>query len=273
MLLRNYLLSISMLLFISTTSQTIVNGKLKDGVSQKPILLANIGIPNRIIGTLSNDSGEFKIVIPDSLKEEKLKISVIGYESKEIKISEFSSYKEVFLNPAPVKLNEVTIVSSKKLKVKTLGNYTQTKLMLGGFSSNQLGAEIAVKIECHKKKMRLNKFAFHIVMNKFEKALFRFNVYTVGKDGMPDKNILPENIIIETSITNGTVEVDLKPFYITVDEDYFIALEWIKDLGDVKGLFFSTKLIGHGTYFRQASQANWEKIKPLGIGLYVEVEY
>ena len=81
MLLRNYLLPLSMLLFVSATSQTIVNGKLKDGVSQKPIFLANIGIPNRIIGTLSNDSGEFKIVIPDSLKEEKLKISVIGYES------------------------------------------------------------------------------------------------------------------------------------------------------------------------------------------------
>lgn len=272
--MRNHLICLGLFLFAGATSQTLtISGWLKDSLSQKPIQFANIGILNRTTGTVSNDSGEFSLVIPDSLKEEIIKISVIGYETKEVKVRAFTVKKEVLLHHAPVKLNEVAIISSKKTKVRTLGNYTHTKQIVGGFSSNQLGAEFAVKINCNNRKMRLNKFAFHIVKNRFEKATFRFNLYTVGKDGMPYKNMLPKNIIIETGITTGIVEVDLKPYYITVDEDYFIALEWIKDLGNTKGLFFSTKLISSGTYFRRTSQANWEKIKPVGIGLYIEAEY
>jgi hypothetical protein len=49
-------------------------------------------------------------------------------------------------------------------------------------------------------------------------------------------------------------------------------LEWIKDFGDTKGLFFSCQLFG-GTWFRYASQDKWDHIATVGVGLFVDVEY
>jgi hypothetical protein len=69
----------------------------------------------------------------------------------------------------------------------------------------------------------------------------------------------------------GLIEFDLTPYNIFVDKDVFVALEWIKDLGDAKGLMFSTQLSGP-TWFRHTSQDKWEKVVP-GLGLYVEAAY
>ena len=69
------------------------------------------------------------------------------------------------------------------------------------------------------------------------------------------------------------IELDLTPYNLYVDDDVFISIEWIKDLGDVKGLYFSAKLVGASpTYFRQASQGDWHKIA-VGVGLNAEVAY
>jgi hypothetical protein len=103
--------------------------------------------------------------------------------------------------------------------------------------------------------------------------IFRVNVYAKAADGMPGENILKQNIIIEPKDTVGMVEVDLKPYLVFVSDDVFVTLEWIKDLGNATGLYFSTKLVGSATYFRTTSQAKWEKVSPVGVGLHVEVGY
>ena len=69
------------------------------------------------------------------------------------------------------------------------------------------------------------------------------------------------------------ISLDLMPNNIFVDDDVFVSIEWIKDLGNVKGLNFSTKLIGSPTYARMTSQDKWEKLGTIGIGLHVEVGY
>ena len=97
-------------------------------------------------------------------------------------------------------------------------------------------------------------------------------MYSKDENGLPKENILTQSIIIEFMETTGLIELDLTPYNIYVDDDIFISLEWIKDLGDVKGLFFSTKLVGSPTYFRQASQDKWAKI-PIGVGIHAEIAY
>jgi len=113
----------------------------------------------------------------------------------------------------------------------------------------------------------------NINRNTLGLPIFRFNVYSVGKDGMPAENLLKQNILIEPKEKTGLIELDLIPFGIILNTDIFIAIEWIKDLGNVSGLEFSTKLVGSATYFRQASQGQWEKVSPIGVGLHVEVGY
>lgn len=243
-----------------------------DSLSSQPIEFANIGIVGKGVGTVTNEKGEYYFQIPDSLSNEIIKASIIGYKSKTIIVKKALSLNSIYLRQEATDLAEVS-VSAKKYKIKMLGNNTTHKSVTAGFTKNNLGAEMAVRLEIKHPKTHLRKFRFNIASNSLEKAMFRLNIYSADEKGYPKENILKQNIIIAPNEKTGLIEVDLKPYNIFADEDVFVALEWIKNLGDVKGLNFSTKLVGSGTYFRKASQDKWEKAGAVGVGLHVEAAY
>jgi hypothetical protein len=257
--------------FTSLFSQKNCNGILIDSTTAQPIEFANIGIVGKGFGTVTNEKGEFNFLVPDSLSTSPVKISMIGYKSKTLSLAKSSESGIIKLAQSATNLNEVA-VSAKKTKVKILGNETKTTSMTAGFTKNTLGAELAVKLNIKHPKTHLRKFYLNIANNSIEKPIFRFNVYNKDDKGLPKDNILLQSIIIEFKETKGLIELDLSPYNLYVDDDVFISVEWIKDLGDVKGLFFSTKMVGSPTYFRQASQDKWSKI-PIGVGLHAEVAY
>lgn len=252
--------------------QFACKGVLLDSSTQQPIEFANIGIVGKGLGTVSNEKGEYSMLIPDSLATEKLRVSMIGYKARILPARAASSLSKIYLLQESTHLEEVA-VSAKKTKSKVLGNRTTHSSVTAGFKKNNLGAELAVKLDINHPKTHLRKFMVNIATCTLDKALFRLNFYSVDEKGFPKENILKQNIIVEPKEKTGLIEVDLQPYNIFVDEDVFVALEWIKDLGDAKGLNFSTKLVGTGTFFRQASQDKWEKITPVGVGLHVEAAY
>lgn len=267
------LLFILLLFFESFNAQVVCRGVLIDSLSKAPLEFANIGVVGKGIGSVSNEKGEFEFKVPDSLAMVPVKISLIGYKSLAVKVSELQAGKPILLPPVSIRLDEVQ-VNPKKIKIKVLGNETTSKSVSGGFKSNLLGAEMGVRLNIKHPDTYLRTLKFHINSNTLGKTpVFRVNIYSKGSDGMPDENILKQNIIIEPKDTVGLVVIDLKPYMVFVSEDVFVSIEWIKDLGNAKGLYFSTKLVGSATYFRTTSQAKWEKASPIGVGLHVEVGY
>jgi hypothetical protein len=272
-MIKKIITTVSILLFNQLCfSQLIVSSQIIDESTQQPIEFANVGIVGAGVGTVCDESGKFSFTVPDSLKQQSIKISSIGYQSKSISVTEAGLLKKIALKPATVTLNEVAI-TVKKSKIKLVGNVTKHKSVRGGFTKNNLGSEIAIKLNIKEKKTHIRKFFVNILSSTIEKPIFRLNIYKKDVEGGPGENILKQNVIVEPTQALGLVEFDLSTLNIFVDEDTFIALEWIKDLGDVKGLYFSTKLIGTGTYFRKASQDKWQKISPAGLGLYAEIAY
>ncbi|MCH1417889.1 MAG: hypothetical protein L7U68_04990 [Flavobacteriaceae bacterium] len=67
-----------------------------------------------------------------------------------------------------------------------------------------------------------------------------------------------------------TIEVDLTPYDIYVEDDFFVSIEWIEDLG-VEGLWFSAGVFGKSHYARSPSHAHWVKQRALCIGMGVEL--
>lgn len=266
----NYLLFLSFI-FNSAFAQKICKGVLLDSTTNKPVEFANIGIVGKGFGTVTNENGEFNFTVPDSLEKESIKISMIGYKPKTLNYAAISAQPKIRLAQAVTNLNEIAI-SVKKTKVKIAGNETKTTHVTAGFIKNTLGAELAIKLNIKNPKTQLRKFYLNIARNSIEKPIFRFNVYNKDENGKPKENILTQNVIIELKENTGLIELDLTPYNLFVDEDVFISIEWIKDLGDVKGLYFSAKLVGSPTYFRQASQDEWHKIAA-GVGLYAEIAY
>jgi len=261
-------------LLASTTlsAQLICKGILTDSATHQPIEFANIGIIGKGFGTVTNEKGEYSFTIPDSLSNSKVMVSLIGYRSKRMSASDLRRLSSIHLTQESINLGEVA-VSSKKIKTKILGNKTDSKNISAGFKNNTLGAEMAIRLHIKHKQTHLKKLMFQINNNTIDNVIFRCNIYSVDKKGYPDQNILKQNLLITAVEKTGLQTFDLTPYNLFLDEDVFISLEWVKDLGDASKLMFATKIIGSATYFKQASQDKWEKVTPIGIGLYVEAAY
>ena len=254
-------------------SQKRIRGIILDSLTKQAVEYCNVGIIGKGIGTVSNEKGEFELPVPDSVLNSDLKLSMIGYRSLVMPAKAAANSGTYYLSQASVKLDEI-VVHPRKMRYKILGNETQTTRVNGGFKDNRLGAEIAVLLNIKHPNTQLRKLNFNITSNSLEQQpVFRVNVYSKGEDGLPSVNLLSQNIIVTPDNKTGLVEIDLKPYSIYCDKDVFIAIEWIKDLGDVRGLYFSCKLLGNGMCYRQTSQAGWSKVNAIGLGLYVEVAY
>lgn len=271
--MRSFFILALCFLYHIVFSQNLCKGILLDSATGQPLEFANIGIIGKGIGTVSNEKGEYSFPFPDSLVNGKVRISLIGYSPRTFGVAEFGSLAEVRLSESSVMLKEVS-VSVKPLKIKISGNNTRTKIVSAGFKHNSLGSEIGIKLSIRHPQTHVRKVMINVNANTLDTLpMFRFNLYKADADGYPGENMLSHNIIITPSERTGYIEFDLTPYTIYVDEDVFITLEWIKDLGDVTGLYFSTKLAGNSTYYRQTSQDKWGKLNAVGVGLHAEVAY
>lgn len=89
-----------------TVTYRTISGKLIGSIDSLPVIGAVIRIDN--IGTASNLKGEFKIKVPVTAKS--ITISLIGYLTKIVQISEKSDYRIIVAeNPSAVYMGEVDI--------------------------------------------------------------------------------------------------------------------------------------------------------------------
>lgn len=104
----------SFCVFYSGSAQTgkdyiILDGIVLDLVSKESLPYTGIGITHSNIGTSANESGNFSVRIPVSLRNEKLRFVFLGYEEKEIDIEGAVSPLVVLLISKPVQLSEVVV--------------------------------------------------------------------------------------------------------------------------------------------------------------------
>ena len=266
---------ISVLLFIpSIEAQKKIGGTVISASTKQTLAYVNIGIVGKGIGTVTDKKGNFKFIINKKNYRDSIKISMIGYKSKTYLIQDFikkdSKEITIYLSEKNEILNEI-VISNKKLKRRVLGNRTKSKLFTDGFESDQLGCEAGLIIKIRKSPTFIKSFHAFIASNTHDKLKFRLNFYSI-KEGLPHKNILKENIIIESTLKEGLLSVDLTKYDIVMEEDFFVSLEWIENFGE-GNLQFSVGLFGSPVIYRNASQANWQKISAIGPGFNVVVMY
>jgi hypothetical protein len=199
---------------------------------------------------------------------------MIGFESKTFLLEEYIQNEFIIipLEEEATALEEVVITTKRtNFQAKLLGNKTTSKFIYASFTTNKLGNEMGFVVRQRKRPMILKKFNISLVENDYGTVRFRLNFYSV-QNGLPTSTLLKENIIIETDITSGIVSKDLTPYEIVIDEDFFVAIEWIEDLGPGK-LFFSGGFFGSRLIAREVSQGTWTKVGVASVGMNVEVRY
>jgi hypothetical protein len=238
----------------------------------------NIGILRGGTGTVSDEAGYFSLRIDSAADADTVRISMLGYQSYSNTLRHFKTLLQqegsvITMVKSSIALREAT-VRSRELKERKLGNFTNSENISAGFSSNDLGCELVIKIKAKRSPTYLESFHFAIARSIYDTLLFRLNVYTIVDD-MPGEQINTRNIYVTTTAQKGWVHVDLRDYNIMAEDDFAIGLELIKDFrkGDLaKGLFFSAGMLNKNCYYRKASQQEWKKVPVVGLGFNVTVK-
>lgn len=262
----------------AATNTIFLKGVVTDDATGQPLPFVNIAVLNNDIGTVTNDSGEFKLKLHANLNDTIL-ISMIGYHAKLMEAGELLNQKNtpyIKLEKANKQLNEI-VITAKKLRSKVIGNKTTSKFLGTGFSPGQLGAEMGIKINIPRIPTFVDAFNFHISYNRLKsRSVFRLNIYTV-ENGKPSANILTENITIPVERNQtGVISVNLKPYDIILKEDVIVTLEWVKNEKEPKdgeAIFFSLGLLTNGTFVKTSNQGKMKKHSNLGVGFNLNVRY
>lgn len=95
-----------------------IEGALVDQYSKEPIPFATIGVPSDAIGTITNQNGEFRLRLPDSLRYADIHFSHIGYIPKSLLIEPLIGQHTLFyIEPKVISLQEIIVrlVNPQKL--------------------------------------------------------------------------------------------------------------------------------------------------------------
>jgi len=255
-----------------------VSGKVKDAKTGEGLPYVNIGILNGERGTVTDTEGRFVLDFTEDASKDTLRISSIGYRPKELLLRNLVDQRSisVSLHEDVGELPEI-VIPAQGLKQKTLGNKTESRFMGTGYSYDQLGAEMGIKINVRHEPTYVDAFNFFVSHNRLSaRSIFRVNFYSAEK-GKPHKNLLKENILVRIDPKEtGAISVDLQDQNIVLTDDVIVTLEWVENEGENnkgEAIFFSLALFNNGTLYKKSSQARFKKYSNLGVGFNIDVRY
>lgn len=274
--MNKFLLALAFLFAsIYLQAQTIVQGTVKDQ-ENNPIPYCSIGIKNSKAGSLANEKGQYKLVIPDSLKNNAIIFSALGYLEKTVNLDEIKNNGDVILSEKVSMLKEVNI-SNIKLKEKIIGQESRPFLTFSKmFDQNAPTVEQGNSFQLFA-ETRLNSYNFFIIpSSKYQQITLKLNIYKL-KNNVPDEPLLQENVLFKTS-TTGWQNIDLSPYalYFKGLDKIAITLQLIahQPLAGTAFIFglSAKKSISKNLLFRYQSQGNWERSEGIFIS-NIQVSY
>lgn len=267
--------------FIVFSQEKTIKGIVTDSL-KNPIQYVNVGVLNKPLGTLTNASGEFILNVDSSMNLDTLKISCLGYKSKEMKVESLINNKseiQISLANYIEKLDEV-VITSGKLKMYNEGKEkTKTSASVifanPNYANQNLGSEIGRKFSLGTKKPSiLTHFKFFIRENNFELVKFRINIYSINNN-RPVKKLFGSNIIVDVNNKGkGWVNVDLTKYDIKTQEDIIVTVEWLEGSKDGSRLNLPIIIpsLGSTHYYKFGSQAKWQKYSNLSSSMILSYE-
>lgn len=253
-----------LLLLAAGARAQAISGVIMKAGSQEPVPFVNIGVPGKAVGTVADEQGRYRL--SGAAPADTVRISSIGYQPRRLTVQALLTQPNVQLTENAVALREV--------KGKAKG-YFQRTTRLGfdkaesstntNLNPSNLGSELGTVVRLRHRPTKVLNVNFNINDNKAADLLFRVNLYRLRPDGTPSNDkLLVCDVVVRPRTGTNTVAVDLTADKFILDEDFFLALEWIGG-GDVKRvneLLFSGGIgyANNDLYERKASQDNWEKV-------------
>lgn len=261
---------------ILSAQHKVIKGFVRNEAG-KPLAWVNIGIPDKDIGTVSRENGEFELKLPEDSLNDSVLFSFVGYESKKISVINFieRSGQATTLNKKNYPLPEVIVRNSKpKLKRRGTTGYTPLIWLAVSFKDGNGFAEQAqlIKIEEPAQLISVNGRVGSI-KGKTGSLTYRLNIYK-SENGTPGERLVEKLIMKAFPISDGMIRFDLRQEQIYLNEDFFVAFEYIptKISGEIPPLSFRASATGSGGFMRAASAGTWMPITGGSGAIFVEIE-
>ncbi|MDR1880501.1 MAG: carboxypeptidase-like regulatory domain-containing protein [Tannerellaceae bacterium] len=102
----------------ASTGYFAINGLLIDRYTKEPVPFASLRVVREAIGTVANLNGEFRLRLPDSLRQSPVQFSHLGYQPLEIESDALTGQNNVIsLDPKVIPLQEVVVRLVNPLKL------------------------------------------------------------------------------------------------------------------------------------------------------------
>lgn len=243
--MRRLLQAILLIILVSDSlfGQIIIEGKILDKNTRRPISYANLGVVNSNVGTISNPDGSFSIIIPQRLRDDTLTFSALGFSKRAIAVSDLNQRERntIFLDERPILLETITINERRgKSRTFELGNAA----FRGGVietDTTYAGRAVALLIENREPFFQkdlqfpvyFEKARLRIFKNNLDSFKFRIRLNEIDSvTGQPGSDLLQQSIVVESTMRKGWLEFDLTSLGLQINGPFFITFEQILDLID-----------------------------------------
>lgn len=265
------LLTITFILINSSSfGQFIISGKLKNKQNEA-IPYANIGIKRGKVGTVSMDDGRFNISIPDSLSNDSLTFSSIGFKDKSYLISSIKNKTnlDIVLDGKIISLTEVRITNKKlkEYKLGITGRTPMTSIPTKSYQKNDIMEQ--ARLIHLKKPARILNANIYVISESLKDVSIRLNFYSL-ENSLPGKRLIEKSIIRNATINKGWFSIDLKDEAIYLDKDFVVAFEYLPSAQNL--IVFGAKLGASDSFLRNSSQGIWKKNVLGGCSIYITAE-
>lgn len=274
--MKTFLLIISIALFNHLANGQWLKGQIVELDAGLPIAYARLAILHQNKGVVSDSNGYFRIDLTHLSENDTLMVSAIGFEKIKFLIAHCRIYflpqvnLRLELSPESKERQEVVVMAGK-YKILATGNNVKSTMMIAGFQSKSIGAEMGTVLRYNKKKKGLiTKLHFNIVGNPSDTVKFRTNIYAFEND-LPGRSLLNDPIYFHGIPPKGGIEIDVTEWNIYVKNDCFVSIELIENIG-MDGIFFKSAFLRSKSYVRDAPEGVWNKALA-DLGFWAEIKF
>ncbi len=255
----------------SSENAILINGMVFDKETNGPLAYVSIGLQNKPIGTISDSNGHYSFTVLQENMDDTVLVSIVGFENKPILLKELLSRdnQNIFLARKDYVMPAV-VVSNRFTKTDIIGRQSSSKLVQISIHNKKsveetIGSEMGIRVKPSQSGSYLKNVNWYFSANNFNYIKIRVNIYSV-KDNMPDTLLTDAQVFtVIPDYKTGWISLDLLPYYIQVNQDFIITLQWIESRMEKKE---PPKTIvpvsvsnAKNTYARVASQDMWKRMR------------
>ncbi len=201
------------LLFISheIICQRVIKGTITAKETGEPLPFTHITLSNRMMGTVTNLNGQFKLIVPEKHQNESVIFSFIGYENKKINLNDISDELFIQLEKDKFLLKEAIVIgyTGKSLIEKAI------QLIPKNFQGNEHISKGFYRVISQKESeyVHLSEAEFEIYKpEQGTKNLFKLNKIRAIRDMQGSHGVIigqTPSSLINSDIVNNLEESDL----------------------------------------------------------------